>query len=376
MNLLKDPAIPTFAHQAPPLTSYPDGRPLEIAVDGATLLVRDLARSEISRWRLSDNAQGLKLERSGTHSSPPDELRVADLLAAIEAAFTLHPQRAELVLAAPATQVAEVAQLIAPGIVLPGQGDGVRVARDMFWQQARMWLPSTTAPYALQYTLTQGRRHPRRPPKPEGIVYQRHIPWLGKTFSFRTLELDQDLPRINRWMNDPLVAQVWQEEGGLAQHRAYLEAIAADPHMTSMIACFDGEPFGYFEVYWAKENRIAPFYDAHDFDRGWHVLIGEPSFRGKQFATAWLTSISHYLFLDDPRTQRVVGEPRADHERQIRNLDKSGYAKLKEFDFPHKRALLVMMLRERYFGDALWLPRNDGQHQPDPDRAAFPTAGN
>lgn len=45
--------------------------------------------------------------------------------------------------------------------------------------------------------------------------------------------------------------------------------------------------------------------------------------------------------------------------QQIRNLDKSGYAKVKEFDLPHKRAQLVMMLRERYFIDGLWLPRGD-----------------
>lgn len=164
---------------------------------------------------------------------------------------------------------------------------------------------------------------------------------------------------FNRWMNDPDVAKIWEEEGDLAKHRAYLDAIDRDPHMYSMIASFDGEPFAYFEMYWAKESRIAPFYDADDYDRGWHVLVGEPAFRGRAFATAWLTSISHYIFLCDPRTRRAMGEPRIDHVQQIRNLDKSGYAKVKEFDLPHKRAMLVAMLRERYFCDALWLPRDE-----------------
>ena len=68
----------------------------------------------------------------------------------------------------------------------------------------------------------------------------------------------------------------------------------------------------------------------------------------------------HYMFLDDPRTQRIVGEPAASHAQQIRNLDRSGFAKVKHVDFPHKRALLVQLLRERFFADRLWAPGRAG----------------
>lgn len=335
-----------------PFISRPDGQTREVSRDGDILVVRAPSATANSRWSMREQAGALSLNWLGPQGSQPDPL---DVLAAIETALSCHPDQPGLAL--------HIGGLHAPDLLQSGavlqDADGLRVCRDLFWQQARLWRPAVQAPFALQYTLTQGRRHPRRPPKPTGVVYQRFIPWLGKTFSFRTLDMAQDLERFNRWMNDPVVAQFWQEEGDLAKHRQYLQAIADDPHMTSLIACFDGEPFAYFEVYWAKENRIGPFYDVDDHDRGWHVLVGEAAFRGKQFATAWLTSISHFLFLDDPRTQRVVGEPRADHAQQIRNLDKSGFAKIKEFDFPHKRALLISMLRERYFGERLWLPRSD-----------------
>ena len=36
----------------------------------------------------------------------------------------------------------------------------------------------------------------------------------------------------------------------------------------------------------------------------------------------------------------IVIEPRWDNHKMIRNLAKCGYANLKEFDFPHKRAML------------------------------------
>lgn len=334
------------------LACYPEGRAFQLLRDGATLLVRDTAQGTETRWTMQAGPSGLALAWAGGRPARP---RAADVLAALEGIFTFHPRHAECAVAGPGPWPDPLLQA---GVLLPSPG-GLRACRDLLWQQPALWLPQVHPPMAPQYTLSQGRRHPRRPPKPRGLVYQRHIPWLGRTFSFRAVEPGQDLPHIHRWMNDPAVARVWQEEGDLDKHRRYLEAIADDPHMHSMMACLDGQPFGYFEVYWARENRIAPFCDADDYDRGWHVLIGEPAFRGKACAVAWLTSISHFMFLDDPRTRRLVGEPRADHVQQIRNLDRSGYAKVKEFDFPHKRALLVTLLRERFFADALWWPRTE-----------------
>ncbi|MDH6593502.1 acetyl CoA:N6-hydroxylysine acetyl transferase [Variovorax sp. TBS-050B] len=328
--------------------SYAGGQPHAVTHEAGTLDVRNTHDGSRSLWKLRQDATLEWLDGSDASTD--------HLLAALEAAFEQHPGHKHFTVAAGHAAAA----LVQAGVLLPAADGRATCWRDMLWQQPALWLPAVQPPMALRYALTHGKYHPLRPPKREGVLYQRFIPWLGKTFSFRSFDPEADLARFNRWMNDPDVAVIWEEQGDLDKHRAYLAAIDRDPHMQSMVACLDGEPFGYFETYWAKESRIAPFYDVDDHDRGWHVLIGEPAFRGRAFATAWLTSISHYIFLCDPRTRRAVGEPRIDHVQQIRNLDKSGYAKVKEFDLPHKRALLVVMLRERYFIDALWLPRSDG----------------
>lgn len=239
-----------------------------------------------------------------------------------------------------------------------GLRSGGRVLVDprAFWQWPNPWIAEPGYPHPQLHVLSNGRYHPKRPPKPAGTVYERYIPWLGQRISFRVAEPEADAPHFHRWMNDEAVNVVWEDGGTLEKHRAILRERHDDPHVLALIGCFDDVPFGYFEVYWAKENRLGPYYDAQDYDRGWHVAVGEPDFRGRKWLTAWLPSLMHFIFLDEPRTQRIVGEPRATHEQQIRNLDRSGFAKVKQFDFPHKRAMLVMLTRERFFGDRLWVP--------------------
>ncbi|MGV6476980.1 GNAT family N-acetyltransferase [Azotobacter vinelandii] len=277
------------------------------------------------------------------------------LLASCEALFVQHPALEQLVIEEESLTGLEF--LLNDG-VFRRKSDGTLLCEaEQFWQYAPLWLTRKShGAYPSKLVMTNGIRHPLRPERNQGELYRRFIPWLGQTLSFRIAEINEDLYSFNRWMNNPRVARFWEEQGDLEQHRAYLERQLADPHTLPVIGCFDGSSFGYFEVYWAKEDRIAPFYDVDDYDRGLHLLVGEEAFRGKAFYTAWFSSICHYMFLDDPRTRRIVCEPRHDNHQQIANFDRSGFARIKHFDFPHKRALLVMLWRERFFSEHLYRP--------------------
>jgi acetyl CoA:N6-hydroxylysine acetyl transferase len=189
-----------------------------------------------------------------------------------------------------------------------------------------------------------GQREPVRS-KPLGEVYRRFDEQLGAWFSLRSLDIEQDVERFNRWQNNPRVAHFWQEEGTLQAHREYLEKVAADPHIYSLLGCFDDEPFGYFEVYWARDDRIAPFYPVGQFDRGIHMLVGEEHHRGPAKVACWLRSLVDYLLIDEVRTHTVVAEPRADNQKMIGYMQSIGFRKDKEFDFPHKRAALMRLDR-------------------------------
>jgi acetyl CoA:N6-hydroxylysine acetyl transferase len=240
----------------------------------------------------------------------------------------------------------------------PALGDAAAVELwpGLVWQLRQRWLPlSDAAPYPELRVIHDGRGHPLRPPMPHGTLYRRWIPWLGCDLSFR-VAVEDDVGLLHRWMNQPRVAEIWDEAGSIEHHRAYLGDLLVDPHMLPLIGMLDGAPIGWFEVYYAAENRLGPHYPCEDWDRGWHVAIGEETCRGAAYVSAWLPSLLHFMFLDEPRTRRIVGEPRADHAQQLRNLERSGFATIGSVDFPHKRAALVMLTRERFFRDRLWAP--------------------
>ncbi|MDR5884677.1 GNAT family N-acetyltransferase [Vreelandella janggokensis] len=340
---------PSESHTVASLLSRPEGYTYQVIGDNTTQSLIVKGDQERLEWSLVDDSNTLTL-RWPQRSAPP----LPALLAAIEGAFAVYPGSVALRLQLPS---ALHTKLCATGVAVRDSQGALWAYAELFWQLPTLWLtPPPTRPYPQQPILENGKRHPRRPPRPSGTVYQRHIAWLDATLSFRVLDLEQDLERFNRWMNDPVVAHFWEEQGDLAQHRERLESTLQNPSVVPLIGCIDGEPFGYFETYWAKEDRIGAYYDADDFDRGWHVLIGEAAFRGRPYVAAWMPSISHYLFLDDCRTQRLVIEPRVDNAKMLRNLAQCGYAHVKAFDFPHKRAMLGMQLREHFFNERSWIP--------------------
>ncbi|KAK9242113.1 acyl-CoA N-acyltransferase [Lipomyces tetrasporus] len=201
--------------------------------------------------------------------------------------------------------------------------------------------------------LSEHSQYPLRPSKPLGgtLVYSRYIPSLDKTFTMRALNIESDADTFAEWMNNDRVAKFWNMKGDKDKvHVPYLNALDVDKHVVTVIGSLDDEQFLYTELYYVAEDHLAPFADSAGlYDRGFHLLVGNEHLRGPHIVRAWLTSIVHCLFLHDRRTRYVFLEPRADNEKLIGYLLQHGFTKLKEFDFPHKRAALMRIERETFF---------------------------
>lgn len=227
---------------------------------------------------------------------------------------------------------------------------GDYLPRETFWQLP-LWRRGEhqAASGTMQFEEERQLYYPVRPSRPEGEVYRRYDPQIKRSLSFRVADVAQDAERFTRWMNSPRVNAFWEMAAPQPELESYLHKQLDASYCYPLIGCFDDQPFGYFEVYWAAEDRIGRHYRWQSFDRGLHMLVGEETWRGAHFIRSWLRGLTHYLFLDEARTQRVVAEPRFDNQRLFRHLPVAGYHTLKEFDFPHKRSRLVMTERRRFF---------------------------
>ncbi|KAG5723244.1 putative lysine N-acyltransferase C17G9.06c [Termitomyces sp. T112] len=258
-----------------------------------------------------------------------------------------------------------------------GMENAIFLSRSAFWQGAgttgyhtQGWLlaPTPTFPSLPSFTRSDMviASHPLRPPKPHAgeVLYRRYCAAVGKSLEFVAFDIDGDPKRdgglsqhmaaFHKWHNDERVNSAWGERGSLETHRDYIKGLLADPGVVPIMMRWNGELMGYVEIVWAKENHVAQYYPPDspvgNWERGLHVLVGEDKFLGG--SELWLRSLVHYIFLADPRTNRVVGEPKQTNSVILKAAQSAGFHNHATFDFPYKRSCLLFNPRERFFSNA------------------------
>ena len=222
-------------------------------------------------------------------------------------------------------------------------------------------LPTFYPPHPTQFTFSNHIRHPIRgkPPRQGETFYSRYIPSLGQWLSFRVptlspkpcprpffvpssgslpsvlpshgggasmatlptldnfLDRPSDLDLLHKWMNEPRVNAAWGVAGPHATQQKFLVDGLQSRHSFPVYGCFDGKPFGYFEIYWVKEDKLGRLLggEVGNYTRGLHVLIGENEFRGPHRVKVWLSAFVHFCFLADCRSETVMMEPRVDNTK-------------------------------------------------------------
>ena len=177
--------------------------------------------------------------------------------------------------------------------------------------------------------------------------YQKFDPDINKTIAFRPVVLEQDLPLIHNWMNQPHVIPFWKLAFDLERMRQHLQKASSDSHQTLYIGLLNDVPMSYWESYWAIDDIIARYYPADAADRGIHLLIGAPEFLGKGYALPLLRAMTSFQ-LQHSQTQKIVTEPDIRNHKMIHVFDRCGFQLQKEIELPEKRGALMFCDRQHF----------------------------
>ncbi|KAI6026768.1 hypothetical protein PISMIDRAFT_685427 [Pisolithus microcarpus 441] len=235
---------------------------------------------------------GTPHEHTANHIPPASDqgINLPDLWAVIYALFTKYHEQGTIpiVLSAYITHAADLCSYVLRsglGPVSPSRD----ISQECFGFHERGWLPlSDSSRYALS-------------PFPSVQSFTR----TPLAIAAHPLRPQSQTKRVNKG---------WSESGSLQKH---LEYVKDNPTILPIMMSWDG--------------------DLKDWDRGMHVLVGEEKYRSSNRAQARLRFIFHYCFLADLRTERAIGEPRAENASIIKvSLDAAMHV---IFDFPYKRSV-------------------------------------
>ena len=175
------------------------------------------------------------------------------------------------------------------------------ISRAAFWQGCGF--PSRLAPWILPKAdsfvasalLSSNVNLPAPPGKPRGIIYSRYIPGLNSRLTFRVAssQKDADVDILTRWHATDRVNNGWRQRLSREEQIKTIQATEQNPFSIGLIGEWDGEPWGYVEIYYAKQSNLASQYNADTHDRGFHALVGEEKFRGPHRVRSWMGSVVH-----------------------------------------------------------------------------------
>ncbi|MFF4660479.1 GNAT family N-acetyltransferase [Streptomyces sp. NPDC001381] len=164
-------------------------------------------------------------------------------------------------------------------------------------------------------------------------------------FRLVPVQVERDLPRIGRWMNEPAVAAFWELAGPLALTERHLRQLADAGHSHPCLGVLEGTPMSYWEIYRADLDPLARHYPARAHDTGIHLLIGDAATRGRGLGGLLLRAVTDLVLDRRPACSRVVAEPDLRNTPSVAAFLSAGFRFSAELDLPAKRAGL--MIRDR-----------------------------
>ncbi|KAL4740459.1 acyl-CoA N-acyltransferase [Aspergillus similis] len=240
------------------------------------------------------------------------------------------------------------------------------------------FMPPYYPPQALQYTYTGDVLHPLRPKayKQGEVFYVRYIqsgkeyltlrvPVLPTTDEAPKLkptgesngsgpgpdlcldsEQANDLRLVHGWLRTRPQDTALPHTASIDEHASFLEDRMCSQNSFPVVVCWDSDPAGYCELFWVLEDPVGrALGDAGGFDRGIRCLMGDENFLKPKQLKRNMSSLVHYCWLHDQRTDTVVLECCANNSDMISTLETIGFSRADNVKPPSENNIIMRIHR-------------------------------
>jgi len=184
----------------------------------------------------------------------------------------------------------------------------------------------------------------------------------GIAYGLRAVQLPQDFPLLYKWMHEPHVIPQWQLNKPELELAVYFEKMICDDHQRLFIITIEHTDVGYLEIYEAKRDRLALYYDADDSDLGWHILFGEKHVLGQGHFRAVMRMMSYFIF-ENSTASRIVGEPDENVKSYAYIAEDIAYQAQKKIKMLEKTAVLYHCYRNEFYSRCGSYRQRDGLNE-------------
>lgn len=173
--------------------------------------------------------------------------------------------------------------------------------------------------------------------------------------TFRPL-VDDDLPTMHRWLNDPAVVEWWEGED-VSWPAVVEEYGSGHGHAVEhWIALLDGEPLGWIQCYTAADesDEEAYYWAEHldlDVTAGIDYLVGEAKHRGRGAGSAMIRAfVRDVVFPNHPEWTQAAAGPFEANVASWKALEKAGFTRRAVLDDEEGPCVLMVLTRDDLAG--------------------------
>jgi RimJ/RimL family protein N-acetyltransferase len=188
----------------------------------------------------------------------------------------------------------------------------------------------TKAPPQAQIAMTRS-----------GVSDNRQAMETSEDLKFLPLS-EEHIPLLWRWLEEPHVAEYWQEPDCRDQSQLQDKFLSKLPlrGVYPFILYVAGTPIGYFQYYEAQKVGGGWWPDASAGTIGIDQFIGDPKFIGRGLGTKAIRKFAQ-MILASTAAQEIITDPDPFNERAINTYKKCGFEPVGEITTPGGEALLM-----------------------------------